>query len=57
MNIKIIFKSQVSAKSNENLILFVDERFNITGLKKYIPNSEYSYVSDLIHNKDTKKKL
>ena len=57
MNIKIIFKSQVSAKSNENLILFVDERFNITGLKKYIPNSEYSYVSDLIHNKDTKKKI
>ena len=57
MNIKIIFKSQVSAKSNRNLLLFVDERFNITGLKKHIPNSEYSYISDLLNKKDTKKKI
>ena len=56
MNIKIIFKSQVSAKSNENLILFVDEKFNINGLKKHIPNSEYSYISDLLKKNDNKKK-
>ena len=57
MNIKIIFKSQVSAKSNENLILFVDEKFNINGLKKHIPNSEYSYISDLLKKNDNKKKI
>ena len=57
MNIKIIYKSQVSAKSNGNLILFVDERFNINGLKKYIHNSEYSYISDLLNKKDPKKKI
>ena len=56
MNIKILFKSQVSAKSNGNLILFVDERYNINGLKKYIPNSEYLYISDLLKKKDIKKK-
>ena len=57
MNIKILFKNQVSPKSNGNSILFVDERFNITGLKKYIPNSEYFYISDLLNKKDTKKKI
>ncbi len=56
MNIKITYKSQVSAKSNGNLILFVDEGFKITALKKYISNSEYSYISDLLNKKGTKKK-
>ncbi len=57
MNIKITYKSQVSAKSNGNLILFVDEGFKITALKKYISNSEYSYISDLLNKKGTKKKV
>ena len=44
-------------KSNANLILFADEKFNITGLKKHISNSEYSYISDILKKKDTKKKI
>ena len=56
MNIKINFKKQVFNKSNGNLILFVDEKFNITGLKKHISNSEYSYISDLLKKKRYKKK-
>ncbi len=57
MNIKVNFKKQVSSKSNANLILFADEKFNITGLKKHISNSEYSYISDILKKKDTKKKI
>ena len=57
MNIKINFKKQVFSKYNANLILFADEKFNITGLKKYVTNSEYSYISDIIKKKDTKKKI
>ena len=57
MNIKVNFKKQVSSKSNANLILFADEKFNITGLKKYISNSEHSYISDILKKKDTKKKI
>ena len=53
MNIKINFKKQVFNKSNANLILFVDEKFNISGLKKHISNSEYSYISDILKKKDT----
>ncbi len=57
MNIKINFKKQVFNKSNENLILFVDENFKISNLKKNISNSDYSYIDDLIKTKDLKKKI
>ena len=57
MNIRINFKKQVKSKSNANLILFADEKFNITGLKKHISQSEYSYISDLIDKIDSKKKI
>ena len=57
MNIKVNFKKQTFSESNANLILFVDEKFNITSLKKHISNSEYSYLSDLLNKKDTKKKI
>ena len=57
MNIKINFKKQVLNKSIENLILFVDENFNTLSLKRSIPNSDYSYVHDLLKNKDLKKKI
>ena len=57
MNIKINFKKQVLNKSSENLILFVDENFNISSLKKSIPSSDYSYVNDLLKTRDLKKKI
>ena len=57
MNIKVIFGKQASTRPNANLILFADEKFNITGLKKHISNFEYSYLSDLINKKDSKKKI
>ena len=57
MNIKINFKNRVFNKSSGNLILFVNEKFNVSTLKKYISNSEYTYISDLIKTKDLKKKI
>ena len=57
MNIKINFKNQAFSKSYGNLILFVDEKFNISSLKKLISNSEYAYILDLLKNEDLKKKI
>ena len=57
MNIKIYYKKQTFTKSIGNLILFADENFNINGLKKHISNSEYSYISDLLKKKDSKKRI
>jgi len=57
MNIKINFKNRPFNKANGNLVLFVDEKFNISGLKKLISNSEYSYILDLLKTEDIKKRI
>ena len=54
---KLTLKTIVSNKSNGNLILFVDEKLNITGLKKVLSNIEYSYINDLIKSEDQKKNI
>jgi leucyl aminopeptidase len=57
MTVQINYKNKSSKKVSSNLILFVDEKFNISGLKKHISNSELSYISDLLKNSDLKKDL
>ena len=57
MTIQINYKTSNSIKASSNFILFVDEKFNIQGLKKYISTNEYSYISDLLKNSDFKKDL
>ena len=52
MTVKINYKSSSSKNNLTNLILFVDEKFNISVLKKHISNSESSYISDLLKNSD-----
>ena len=48
MSVQINYKVSNTKKVSTNLILFVDEKFNISGLKKYISNSEFAYISDLL---------
>ena len=48
MTVQINYNSSRSKKDSTNLVLFVDEKFNISGLKKHILNSEFSYISDLL---------
>ena len=48
MSIKINYSNKKIAKSFNNLLLFVDENFNIKGLKQYVSNSEFSYIADLL---------
>jgi len=57
MTIQINYKNNGSIKTSSNLILFVDEKFNIGGLKKYLSNDEFSYISDLLKNSNLKKDL
>ena len=57
MTVQINYKNSNSKKSSSNLVLFVNEKFNISGLKKYFSNSEFSYISDLLKNVDLKKDL
>jgi len=57
MSIQINHKNNSLKKSSTNLVLFVEENFNISGLKKHITNAEFTYVSDLLKNSDLKKNL
>ena len=57
MSIKINYKNNNLKKTTNNLILFTDDKFNISHLKKYISSSEFSYIYDLMKTSDLKKKL
>ncbi len=57
MSIKINYSNKPYGKTAANLVLFSNEKFNINGLKKYLSNSEFSYINDLLKTSDLKKKL
>ncbi len=56
MTVQINYNNSLQ-KNSSNFVLFVDEKFDISGLKKYISRSEFSYISDLLKAKDIKKKI
>ena len=57
MSIKISYSNKTSGKYSGNLVLFADEKFSINALKKYLSNSEFSYINDLLKTSDLKKNL
>ena len=57
MTVSINYKNAGSKIKSTNLVLFVDEKFDVLKLKKHISSSEYSFISDLIKTKDLKKKI
>jgi len=57
MSIKINHSNNATSKSLANLVLFVDEKFNINGLKKHLTSPEFSYIHDLLRNSDLEKNL
>ena len=57
MSVQIAYKNKISNKNAHNLVLFVDEKFNISNLKKHISTKDFNVISDLIQNRDIKKKI
>ena len=57
MSIKINYLKKIAGKYSGNTVLFSDEKFSINNLKKYLSNSEFSYLSDLLKTSDLKKNL
>ena len=57
MNIKISYKNSLSKRNSSNVVLFIDEKFNISGLKKLILDTEYSFIFDLLKTKDINNKI
>ena len=57
MSLNINFKKGNLKKSYTNLVLFVDEKFGSSHLKKYISSSDFAYITDLLKASDTSKKM
>ena len=57
MTIKINYSNKAISKSSANLVLFADEKFSINALQKYLTNSEFSYINDLLKTSELKKNL
>ena len=57
MSIKISYSNKTLSKSLSNLILFTNDKFNISGIKKNLSNHEFSYINDLLKTSDLKKNL
>ena len=57
MTVQINYNYSNSKKALSNLVVFVDEKFNINGLKKHISNFEFSYIHDLLKTSDLTKDL
>ncbi len=57
MSVQIIYKNSSTKRKNSNLVLFVDEKFNISSLKKHISDKEYAFISDLLKSKDFKNRI
>ncbi len=56
MPIKISYTKK-NRKSSANQVMFTDEKFNISPLRKFLSNLEFSYIYDLLKTSDLKKKL
>ena len=57
MSIKINYLNKNISKSESNLVLFSNEKFNISAIKKHLSNLEFSYIYDLLKTSDLKKNM
>ena len=57
MSIKINYLKKLVNKQTSNLVLFTNDKFQIKPLNRFLSNSEFSYIQDLLKTADLKKKL
>ena len=57
MSLKINYLKAEKNKPSSNIVLFSDEKFNISKLKKFLTNNEFTYINDLLKTSDLKKKF
>ena len=57
MSIKITYTKKSKSKLSINTVLFVNEKFNTSNLKKFITSTELTYINDLLKTSDLKKNI
>tara|TARA_B100000941_G_scaffold290327_1_gene272011 strand:- start:1414 stop:2871 length:1458 start_codon:yes stop_codon:yes gene_type:complete len=57
MSLKINYLKKINKKITSNVVLFVNENFTISSIKRFLSNIEFTYISDLLKSSDIKKDL
>ena len=57
MSVLINYKSSSLKSKIGNLIFFVDEKYRLSGLKKYFNRSENEFISDVLKSQNFSKKI
>ena len=57
MAVKINYSKKTKEKTSSNLVLFTDEKFNLSGIKKFLSSTEFTYINDLLKTSDHKKNI
>ena len=57
MAVQINYKIKNLIKNPNIITLFVDESFNTSLLKRYLSNSDYTFITDLLKTKDKKEEI
>ena len=57
MSVKINYLKKKISTFSSNLVLFSNDKFNISNLKKILSIAEFNYINDLLKSSDLKKNL
>ena len=57
MSVKISYSKKLTNKPTSSIVLFTNDKFNLTNIKKYISTNEFSYINDLLKTSDLKKNI
>ena len=57
MSVKINYLKKKISTISSNLVLFSNDKFNISNLKKILSIAEFNYINDLLKSSDLKKNL
>ena len=55
MSVKINYLKNTVKNFSSNIVLFSNEKFSLKSLKKYLSNTEFLYIDDLLKSEDLKK--
>ena len=57
MSVKINYSTKINKTLSNNSVMFVDEKFNLKNIQKFISKDEFSYINDLLKISDLKKNI
>ncbi len=57
MSVQIKYIKNSTIKTSTNIVLFANEKFSLSNLKKFISETEFDYISEILKKSDLKKNL